>query len=80
MRGPIDIKGSDRSGTSVISLFCAQSLSFLDKRIAGSGNEIALDAGCSLLFIFVILYIISYMTHYLDIHGTIEQYRATLGF
>ena len=39
-----------------------------------------LDAVCSLLFVFVILYIILYMTHYLDIHDTIEQYRATLGF
>ena len=33
-----------------------------------------------LLFVFVILYIVSCMTHYLKKHGTIEQYRATLGF
>ena len=34
----------------------------------------------TLHMLIVILYIISYMTHYLNIHGTIEQYRATLGF
>ena len=30
------------------------------------------------MFVFVTLYIISY--NLLDIHGTNEQYRATLGF
>ena len=41
--------------------------------------------GCCMLIVVCFCYtlynyIISYMTHYLDIHGTIEQYRATLGF
>ena len=32
------------------------------------------------MFVFVTLYIISYIANPLDIHGTNEQYRATLGF
>ena len=65
----------------ILLYFYTHHLAHIDYKIRRQLNQIAtLDAVCSLLFVFVILYIISYMTHYLDIYGTIEQYRATLGF